>query len=166
MPEYAGGPGAGDGEGPKRRGNGLGAAAAMAMAAAFLIARGSNVEKAAPARSRNREAFSSCCCGRFFLGFALHGLRLQAMQESGGALGISGSGEDCALVVFKYAQPVLDIAGMIGARLRRQAKVGAKKGASEFGNQFLGSVSMTAEAVGQVAVKAGSVAAPMDCLMT
>ena len=60
------------------------------------------------------------------------------MQEGGGALGITRGGEDRPLVVLEHAQPILDIAGVILARLRRQTKVGGQKSASEFGHKFFG----------------------------
>jgi hypothetical protein len=54
LPGYVGGPGAGDGKGQKMRGNWLDTAAAMAVAAAFLVARGSNVEKLTKLAKRPR----------------------------------------------------------------------------------------------------------------
>ena len=56
------------------------------------------------------------------------------MQEGGSALGVPGGGEDRALVVPEHAQPVLDIAGMIRARLRRQPEVGTEKGRAQLGD--------------------------------
>ena len=51
-------------------------------------------------------------------------LRLQPTQKPTSPFGVSGGGEDCALVVLQNLQPFADIAGVIGARLWRQAAIG------------------------------------------
>jgi hypothetical protein len=60
--------------------------------------------------------------------------RLQAVQIIGGLLRVAGGGEDRPLVVFQDFEPGRDIGGVVVAGLRRDAKIGAEKGTSEFGN--------------------------------
>ena len=57
-------------------------------------------------------------------------LRLQAMQETAGAFGINGGGEYRPLVVLHDPPPVGDIAGIIGARLRRRTEIDGEERAA------------------------------------
>ena len=69
------------------------------------------------------------------------------MQIIGGALRIGGGGEDRALVVLQDCEPVGDIAGVIRARLGRDAEIGAEKGGTKLGDQFLGGIAFIAPAL-------------------
>lgn len=59
------------------------------------------------------------------------GTRLQAVQESCSTFGMSGGGEDRALVVLQFLDPGVDIGGVILARLGREAEIGGEKGAAK-----------------------------------
>ena len=52
--------------------------------------------------------------------------------------------EDGALVVLQNLEPVLDIGRMIGARLRRQGKIGAQEGRAKLGDQFFAGIAFIA----------------------
>jgi hypothetical protein len=54
------------------------------------------------------------------------------VQIISGLLRVPGGGEDRPLVVFEDFQPTLNIGGVIGAGLRRDAKIGAKEGRTDF----------------------------------
>src|SRR5574337_700512 len=53
--------------------------------------------------------------------------RDKPVQEIGGALGVGGGGEDGALILVQDLQQVGQIGGVILARLRRDAQIGAQK---------------------------------------
>ena len=96
-----------------------------------------------PPRRKGRLSGGPLLLGSGFCGLRL---RLQAVQEGGGAFGMGGGGEDRPLVVLQHTQPRFDIAGMIRAQFQCQAKIGAEKRASKFGNQFLRRVSFISPA--------------------
>src|SRR6266849_3267187 len=85
----------------------------------------------------------------------LHNPGSGIMDEVGGFLRVRGGGEYRAAVVPQDFQPVGDIRGVIRAGLKRQFKIGAQEGGSEFGHEFFHGVGVAAEAVAaEVPVKA------------
>jgi hypothetical protein len=54
------------------------------------------------------------------------------MQEIGGALGMTGGGKDRPLVAFQNLQPVIKVAGVILAKLRREFEPGANEYRAQF----------------------------------
>ena len=63
------------------------------------------------------------------------------IQVIGGALSVRGRGEDGAGILLHDFEPVGDIGGVFLARFLVQVKVGADKGAAQFGDQFLGGIA-------------------------
>jgi hypothetical protein len=59
---------------------------------------------------------------------------LQAVQEIGGALRMRGSRKNRALVAFQHFEPVIDIGGVVVAKLGRQFEVGAQEGRAKLGD--------------------------------
>ena len=98
-------------------------------------------------------------------GDGLLGSLLNAMQVVGGALRVSGSLENRALVVAKNGQPVLDICGGLPG-FGRQLKGGAREGGAEFGDEFFGCVTFIAEALApEVAIEPLRVPRPVRAFM-
>ena len=58
----------------------------------------------------------------------LHRRRLELLQEVGGALRVSGSGEDGAFVVLEDLEPVAEIGGVVFPDVGRDAEIGAEEG--------------------------------------
>lgn len=56
---------------------------------------------------------------------------LKLVQKVGGALRVSGSLKDCALVVAEHLKPIFDIGGVLFARFGCQLEVCAQKGCAE-----------------------------------
>ena len=67
-------------------------------------------------------------------------------QPIGGLRGFGGGREDGFLVVLQNTEPVLDIAGMIAARLGRDAEIAAKEGCAKLGDQFFDGIGFISEA--------------------
>ena len=94
-------------------------------------------------------------------GFFDHGL--QAVQEIRCPLRMGGGAEYRPLVVVQHLEPALDIGVMIGARFRRQGKIGAKKRRAQLGNKFLAGIAFIAPALApEFAVKALLVLCPVS----
>ncbi len=70
-------------------------------------------------------------CHRLGL-FALFGLK--AGEEVAGLRGRARSGENRLLVTLHDAQPVVDIGGVVGARLRRDPKISAEERRTDLGD--------------------------------
>ena len=64
-------------------------------------------------------------------------LRLQRLQEVGRALRVRSGAEDRAFVGLQHLQPMIDIAGVVVAKFRRQFKAGAKESCAKLGIGFL-----------------------------
>ena len=62
-------------------------------------------------------------------------------------LRMRGGGKDRPLVFLQHLQPALNVGGMIGARLRRQPEIGAKKRRAQFGNQLFPRIAFIAPAL-------------------
>ena len=61
-----------------------------------------------------------------------------------GTLGVRSGLHDGAGVVLQDLNPACEIAGMVGARFNRQAKIGGKKSCAKFGNQLLAGITFIA----------------------
>ena len=53
--------------------------------------------------------------------------RLQSVQVIDRLAGVRSGGEDCPLVVFEDLQPIVDVAGVVLANLRRDVQVSTEK---------------------------------------
>ena len=95
-----------------------------------------------------------------------HARGLQSVQVVGGTLRVGGNAENRALVLLQDLKPALNVGRMIGARLRRQCEVGAKKRRAKLGNQFFASVAFVAPLfAAKVAVKPLRMLRPVGQLM-
>lgn len=56
---------------------------------------------------------------------------LKPCQKVGRLGGLTGGGEDGLLVGLEDLQPVVDIGGMVGARLQRDPEVSAEEGRAQ-----------------------------------
>src|ERR1039458_7303017 len=81
--------------------------------------------------SENEETKRKGSCGHAGLLRSCHGGGI--IQVIGGALSVRGRGEDGAGIVLEDFNPVGDIGGVFLARFLVQVKVGADKGAAQFG---------------------------------
>ncbi len=71
-------------------------------------------------------------------------------------------GEDRATVTFQYLEPVIEIGGMVAARLGRQFQIGTEERRAKFGDKLFHRVTFIAPALAsQAAVKAGRVFRPV-----
>ena len=96
----------------------------------------------------------------------LGGLRLQAVQERDGALGVSGGSEDRTLVALQNFKPVRDVVRVIFSRLRRDAEVGGQERAAKFGNKLLGGIAFVAPTLAsKLAIEPLLVASPVRRLV-
>jgi len=87
------------------------------------------------------------------------------VQVSNGALGVGCCLHDGAGVVLEHFDPACDIAGMIGARLDGQPKVGGKESCAKLGDQFLARITFIAPFLAaKAAIKAALVARPMGLM--
>src|ERR1019366_1166775 len=94
------------------------------------------------------------------------GLWLEGLKKIGGALCVRGGAENRAFVLFQDVQPVAQIGGVIVPDFRRNPEVGAQESRAQFGNQFLGGVTVIAKTLGvQAPVKAALVAGPVRQLV-
>jgi hypothetical protein len=89
-----------------------------------------------------------------------------AIDKFGGALCVSGGGEQCSIVSSQDFHPGCDIGRVIFAGLQRELKVGAQESCPEFGNQFLDRVTFAPEAMpAKITVEPGLAACPMGTFM-
>jgi hypothetical protein len=99
------------------------------------------------------------------LGRGVHGLR-SAMQKIGGALRMRRGGENRAVVAFHRLDPMIDIRGVIVAKLGRQFEVGAKKCGAKFGDKLFHRVTFVAKPLApEFTVQAAFVPSPVAGLM-
>ena len=94
------------------------------------------------------------------------GLSGSAVDKFGSALGVGRSGEHRSVVSSQHFQPGCDIGCVILARFQSEFQIGAQESGSEFGNQFLDSVTFAPEAMpAEVTVEPGLAACPMGAFM-
>lgn len=73
--------------------------------------------------------------------------RLQAVQEVNGLRRMRCGREDRPLVVFEDLQPILDVAGVVLANLRRDPQIGTEKRGAQLCDQLLEGVPFVSEAL-------------------
>src|ERR1700722_7321459 len=96
----------------------------------------------------------------------LHGGGGSAVDNFGGALCVGRIGVHRSVVSSQHVQPGCDIGCVILARFQSKFQIGAQESGSEFGNQFLDSVTFAPEAMpAEVTVEPGLAACPMGTFM-
>lgn len=83
-------------------------------------------------------------------------------QVFNGLICLGGSGEYRPFILFQHPGPRIDVAGVVDARFGGDGQFGAQEGRAHFGNQFLGGISLAAEAIAQIAGASVLVAGSVD----
>jgi hypothetical protein len=95
----------------------------------------------------------------------LFGLRLKALEEIRGFLGVAGGGEDRAGIVFQDGEPALQVSRMILADFRSNSEVAANEAGANFGNELLHCITGVAVFLAaEVSVQARRVAGAMTVM--